>query len=377
MTARRSCPIAAAVLASALVGATLAGTSAAPAGALSVYEHAPAVAATATAAAGGGADGSVPWDRVLARLPVAARAAAGPATVVRLLKIADGTTVRVEDGSGDATGAVATSYVNVLGSLPHGSELGKLTVRIVPTAALATACGGSAGDGVLACYAGGGDTMVVPADASSAGSNGVSLDYVLAHEYGHHVAAHRSNAPYPSLDFGPKYWASYERICVGTLTGRYAPGDEASAYRRNPGENWAETYARLTFPAQPWTFAPALKPTAGALAAARRDVSDPWTGPRRTRLAGTLDARHRVARTTLTVTLDGAFSVRLAGPRSADFDIEVTAGGKAVGHTSGHAANDVLSFASACRTKPSERVTIAVVRRRGAGPFVADVTYAG
>ncbi len=234
MAVRRSCPRAVTVAVSAVAWAALLGAG--PANALMLSPRQPAVAVPPTAAAGDVA-GAVSWDRVLTHLPVTASAAAGePATVDRALRTADGTTIHVEDRSSDPTGAVAASYVSFLGSLPHGSELGLLKVRIVPTASVATACGGTAGDGVLACYADADDTMVVPADATSTGgTSGVTLDYVLAHEYGHHVAAHRSDAPYPSLDFGPKYWASYERICSGTLDGRYAPGDESEGYLENPG----------------------------------------------------------------------------------------------------------------------------------------------
>ncbi len=95
------------------------------------------------------------------------------------------------------------------------------------------------------------------------------------------------------------------------------------------------------------------------------------------RFAGTLDATHPVARRTLTVTLDGAFSVKLNGPATADFDVVVRSGGKVVGQSSGQAAHDLLSFASACRSKPSERVAVEIVRRSGAGAFRAAVTYAG
>lgn len=106
-------------------------------------------------------------------------------------------------------------------------------------------------------------------------------------------------------------------------------------------------------------------------------MTDPWTGPKTIRFAGRLDASHTVVRRTLTVTLDGAFSVKLRGPATAGYDVEVLSGGKTVGSSSGQGAQDKLSFASACRSKPSERVTVAIVRRSGAGPFSAAVTYAG
>lgn len=228
MTVRRSCPLAVTVAASALAWVLLASADATSAGALVLSPRAPAVAAPPTVAAGAGR--SVPWDRVLTRLPATASAAAGtPPAVLRVLRTADGTAIHVDDRSGDATRAVAASYVRFLGSLPHGAELGLLKVRIVQSATVATACGGTAGDGVLACYAGADDTMVVPADASATGTSGVSLDYVLAHEYGHHVAAHRSDAPYPRSTSGRSTGPPTSASAAGRWT-----GDSRPATRRPP-----------------------------------------------------------------------------------------------------------------------------------------------
>ena len=126
--------------------------------------------------------------------------------------------------------------------------------------------------------------MIVP-DAQAAGSD-VSVDYVIAHEYGHHIAAHRSNAPLDALDFGPKRWSSYELVCSNTLDGKLAPGDEGVNYLSNPGEAWAEAYARLIYPTEAWRFTSLLKPTAGSLLAAQADVAQPWTPARDADLHG-------------------------------------------------------------------------------------------
>lgn len=289
---------------------------------------------------------------------------------------ADGTHVLVSFSPGYTPDpATAQSYVDFLGSLPHGPELGKLTVLIVPPAEIEADCGG--GPGVLACYGGPDHEMIVPGE-QIADAAGVSTSYVITHEYGHHIAAFRSNAPFPALDFGPKYWSSYAGVCSGVLAGRLVPGSEGDRYLDNPGESWAEVYARLTFPHEPWRFNARLAPDAGALAAARRDVLSPWTGAvARTFSGGFGRGGASVRRFTFPLTLDGALRVDLQGPASAAYDVRLTAMGRVQGTTSARGARDALAYKVACRQRQSERVTLSVLRRAGAGPFTLRVTYAG
>src|SRR3954468_6874810 len=189
----------------------------------------------------------------------------------------DGTTVQVSfDAAYREDPAVAQTYVDYLGGLPHGAELSKLKLLLAPPSAVTEECGGV--EGVLACYDGRTHEMIVPGEPTSTDS-GVSTAYVITHEYGHHIASYRDNPPFKALDWGPKYWSSYKLICNYVLDGRLAPGAEATFYRATPGEGWAETYARLTYPEQPWTFSSLLKPDEAALAAARKDVLTPWTAP--------------------------------------------------------------------------------------------------
>src|SRR4051795_2853548 len=63
---------------------------------------------------------------------------------------------------------LAQSYVDFLGRLPHGTELGSLRLRIVPKGEVATECGGQTGP--LACYEFGSSTMTVPASGLAASS---------------------------------------------------------------------------------------------------------------------------------------------------------------------------------------------------------------
>ncbi|MEZ5121039.1 MAG: hypothetical protein R2736_05605 [Solirubrobacterales bacterium] len=172
---------------------------------------------------------------------------------------------------------LASSYVGFLDGLPHGTELRRLDIVIADASEVATLCGGDESDGILACY--GNQQMVVPSTGlqTTTTDGAYTTAYVLTHEYGHHIAANRDNQGFSAIDYGPKYWASYELVCSHTIEHRLAPGDEGQSYLRNPGEAWAEVYARLTFPDQPWTFTSLLRPDAAALDAARRDVLTPWT----------------------------------------------------------------------------------------------------
>lgn len=271
--------------------------------------------------------------------------------------------------------SVAQSYVSFLDSLPHGSELGKLQVLIAPPDEVQTDCGGQ--PGTLACYVEPERLMIVPG-SQPADSGGVTVSYVITHEYGHHVAAFRTNAPFSALDYGPKYWASYERVCAGTLSGALVPGDEAQFYIFNPGEDWAEAYARLTYPDQAWTFAPQLKPDAGALVAARRDVLSPWTGPRHRTFTGRFTARGPRTRTyAFDLTLDGSLKIALAGPRRSNYNLTVTSDGRTEARTRAAGSRDTLAWQAACRTRATEHVRIIVHRIAGSGPFSLHVTYDG
>ena len=233
-------------------------------------------------------------DRVVSN-PVVAHAAQTAGTTARY-PTGDGGTIPVTAENP----TIAQQYATFVGTLPHGAELNYLHIVVVPAAKVNTECGGSDGDGILACYGNQDQTMIVP--DSQATDSDVSVDYVIAHEYGHHIAAHRSNAPLPALDFGPKRWSSYELVCGKTIDGKLAPGDENLNYLSNPGEAWAESYARLVFPLEAWRFTSLLKPTSGSLLAAMADVMQPWkqrvsttfTGDEDAHLQAPADPRRRV-----------------------------------------------------------------------------------
>ncbi len=284
---------------------------------------------------------------------------------------ADGLTIPVTLAAG-YTGdpAGAQTYATFVGTLPHGPELASLRLAVVPSGEIDDACGGDPGAGILACYGADDQTMIVPADQPA--DSTVPVNYVIAHEYGHHIARHRSNAPMEALDFGPKRWASYELVCAQTLNGQLAPGDEGENYLHNPGEAWAEAYARLVFPEMAWRFTRRLKPTAGSLLAAAADVAQPWTKRVSTTFTG---ARTRTF--TLPLTLDGAFTLQLSGPARANYDIVVRSGGKLVRKTKRTDSRDRIHYPIACRDRRTENLKITVLKRSGAGRYSLIAKYAG
>jgi hypothetical protein len=296
-------------------------------------------------------------DRVIERVP--ARASQAPA----LYPTADGLTIAVTA----ADPAVAQRYATLVGTLPHGPELAALRIVVVPAERIADECGAAADEGVVACYGAFDRTMIVP-DAAPPESD-YSVEYVIAHEYGHHIAAHRSNAPLPAIDWGPKRWASYELVCVNTMRGRLAPGDEGEFYLANPGEAWAEAYARLVFPDEAWRFTSLLRPTQGSLLAAMADVAQPWTKRSVATFEGSGTKAFR-----LPLTLDGAFTVTLDAPRRTKYDLVLRSAGRVLERSS----NGRIHFRIACRDRRTEKLTIKVQRRSGpATPFTLEARYAG
>jgi hypothetical protein len=312
-------------------------------------------------------------DRVLAHAP----ASAAQAGTTARYDVGDGTLIPItvsSELSGDPS--LAQTYATFLGTLPHGSELAKLRVRIVPASEVPADCGAPGVD-ILACYIGGARRMIVPGDANEQ-SGGVTTSFVIAHEYGHHVAAYRDNAPFSALEFGPKRWASYERVCSRTLDGKLFPGDEGKHYAANPGEGWAETYAHLVYPHVKWEYTSLLKPDAGSLAAARTDVLDPWTGPVTKHFTGTFAGGGDTRSFRVRIVLDGVLRVHLDGPKGAQYDLRLRSGGDTFAHSSAKGADDTIALRAACRTsKHDNAVNVQVLRRAGRGPFKLSVRYAG
>jgi hypothetical protein len=220
--------------------------------------------------------------------------------------------------------------------------------------------------------------MFAPGEEPKTGSSGVTLSYVMAHEYGHHIAASRSNEPFSAFSFGPKYWASYELVCDRASKGQLAPGNEQEFYLSNPGEGWAETYAHLKYPEVAWQFNPLMKPDEGAYAAARKDVLNPWQSGLTKVFKGSFGKRGSNTRQfSFNLTLDGGLQARLKGPRHSNYNLVFTSNGREQGRTASPGSGDSVSYQAACREEQVEHVNVTVKRVSGRGPFTLRLSYAG
>jgi hypothetical protein len=221
--------------------------------------------------------------------------------------------------------ATATRWADFLAGLVHGSELSKLTAYLAPLTQVQSICGTDA----LACYSPGSESLVAPGDDPSSDT---SAEAVVTHEYGHHVAANRSNVPWVAEDYGTKRWATYEKVCASTRAGRLFPGAETEPqYRLNPGEAFAETYRVLNErlagrPETPWNVVSStLYPDSTALAALQQDVTSPWTAPTTISASGALSARVRSRSTSVATPLDGTVRVTLRAPARSRFSLALVA----------------------------------------------------
>jgi hypothetical protein len=191
-----------------------------------------------------------------------------------------------------------------LNGLVHGPELATLHVTIETPQKVARDCGSP---DALACY--GDDMILLPGEAVP---DAPPVEFVLAHEYAHHILAHRRNDPWFASDWGSKRWATTMRVCPSVRRGELFLG-----YWTIPSEAFAESYAAMLFPEvhYAWGYAVRLFPTAAAQAAIRADVTQPWTGPAIERRTGRL-ARGRAQALRLSLPLDGnaAFAVKATRP---------------------------------------------------------------
>jgi hypothetical protein len=210
------------------------------------------------------------------------------------------------------TAADPQQIADFLGTLIHGFEMELLTVQLDTPSQIEFDCG----YGAQACYYDGEDKIVLSGNDTPA-PEGASRDFVLAHEYGHHVASHReSPAPFPAaIDWGTPRWSSYEHVCQGSRTGALFPGNEGLHYFRDPGEAFAESFAHLRFPESdvPWRWVHALEPDPAAFEAIRKDTLDPWLGRSVFKLRGRIPARRGGAVRAFRTPLDGTVSLRPAG----------------------------------------------------------------
>jgi hypothetical protein len=270
----------------------------------------------------------------------------------------EGVPVRVEVSGAYASDAASEqTLVDFLGSRLHGPELGDLTTLVATPGEVEEYCGPSS----LACYDVAKELMVLPGE--DAPGVEVTKEFIATHELGHHIAANRDNSPWPGVDWGPKRWASYERVCQGMRSGSLGRG-----YDDDPGEGFAQAYALLHYPEADWgRYTTLLQPDLGSLRAIEADVRQPWRLATRRTLTGRLtrSGRARARSFRVAVPLDGLASFALRGPRGTDFDISVTDGRRLVGRNVQRGSGGFLSV-PVC----GERVvTVTVNAYHGTGRF--------
>jgi len=265
------------------------------------------------------------------------------------------------------------AIASFLGTLVHGDEMSSLNVQITTDPEITSECRSPS---VQACYFSGQSRLLISGNDTT-GTDGASREFVLAHEYGHHVADNRFNPPFlPTVNYGPKYWTTYEHVCEGVRAGTYVPGaEEGDDYFRNPGEAWAESFAFNRFPDAPvkWAWIDSLKPNAAALAAVTRDTLRPWAGPaktvfsRRFRKGGAASFTRRIK-----TPLDGSVVLALSGHPGENLNLILRNGaGRVVKRSIGPTANERINY-TAC----GDRGFSAVVKRAGpaAGRFKLTIS---
>ena len=254
---------------------------------------------------------------------------------------------------------------NFLGTVPHGDEMNVLRVELVTDGEMESVCG----RGALACYFSGQNQMFLSGNDDTNPSDGATRNFVLAHEYGHHLADHRRNPPFrPTIDWGTKRWSSFERVCQGVRAGAYFPGDEGTHYYRNPGEAFAEAFALNRFPGKVrWQWTASLRPSRRSLDAIRLDATHPWK--HRTRLfesrslGGSAGQRAVVP---VATPLDGVLSLGLKAPAGADYDLALRdRAGRVLDLAKGSGRREGLNFTICGQAK----VKAVVSRVSGGGSF--------
>lgn len=228
--------------------------------------------------------------------------------------------------------ALGQRWADFLASLIHGSELSTVTVLLATPEQISRTCGADA----VACYSSRGAQLYAPGEDPD---SDLSAEAVITHEYGHHIAANRSNAPWDALDWGPKRWASAMQVCTKARKGVLVPGAEDPVqYTENPGEGWAESYRVLNErkggrAETPWQIVDqVLYPTAAALTGAEQDVTAPWATATTTTQRVVLTPAKKTRTFTVATQLDGTLKMTLRPSAGMRLSLDVFASSTRAAH---------------------------------------------
>jgi hypothetical protein len=264
------------------------------------------------------------------------------------------------------------AWAEYLSSLVHGSELTSVSLAVAPLTEVQNVCG----RGALACYSSLQGAIFAPGEPPQPD---LSAEAIIAHEYGHHVAANRSNAPWSAIDWGTKRWATHIRVCGRAQTGELYPGDEREFYRLNPGEGFAESYrllnqTRLGATPSPWEIVDQLLyPDPQALALVAQDVEQPWAASTPVTVTGRVTRKAPTSTKTIATPLDGSVRVTLRVPAKSRLTLQLVEA--ASGRVVARAAASAPYVATVRTTACGQRSLVArVTATKGAGTFRLNVS---
>ena len=248
-------------------------------------------------------------DRVLPRRSGAHSAAVSdviPANAFSGSYTADGMKIKIAiSPSYSANAAKAQSWADFLASLPQSGDAATMTVYFAPLREMQRACGPDA----FGCYDPNDSLLVLLGEPAP---DGASVEEIAAHEFGHHIANNRDNAPWSADSWGPKRWATKLKVCQGVRGRTMFPDDQGDNYGRNPTEGWAEAY-RVSAGQNPtdWSIVSDIfRPDAATQKIALLDATSPWPGNVAKTVSGSFKSRAAaVKRIKLSVPLDGRVSV--------------------------------------------------------------------
>lgn len=236
-------------------------------------------------------------------------------------------------------------WTDYLGWLYHSDELSRLTVYMVKPSELPSFCGAWA----TACYAPALQAMVVPGESSA----GWSIDQIVAHEYGHHLANNRINPPWDALSWGTKRWSSYANICRRAQQGTAFPGLTGATYGLTAAEAFAEAFrvtnelrvARsTTWPIVDSSF----YPNAIARELIRLDAVQPWAGISTATTSRFTSYGGRVQGFTSRAPMDGTMTVSLTTRSGPNYELQLV----------DRSTGDVIDKASTVQGRASFTVTL-------------------